>query len=240
MKFGIVQFPGSNCDYDCYYAVKNWIHGQVELIWHKEKKLHDYDCIILPGGFTYGDYLRVGAIARYSPVMRDVISFAEKGGFVIGICNGFQVLTEARLLPGALIRNDCLHFICQQQSIKIENHRTPFTSLYQQGQVVTMPIAHGEGCYYADQQTIDELEAHKQILFRYCDENGKISREANPNGSISNIAGICNRQRNVLGLMPHPERCMENCLGSVDGRLLFESLKIHFNEQVFAQTENNK
>lgn len=232
MKFGIVQFPGSNCDYDCYYAIRNSLKISVELIWHKDKILDGYDCIILPGGFTYGDYLRVGAIARYSPVMSAVINFAEKGGFVVGICNGFQVLTEARLLPGILIRNNCLHFICKQQTIKIENNMTPFTRLYQQGQIVKMPIAHGEGCYYADRKTIDQLEANKQVLFRYCDQSGKITREANPNGSLSNIAGICNRERNILGLMPHPERCMEGCLGSTDGRLLFESLKMYINENI--------
>lgn len=232
MKFGIVQFPGSNCDYDCYYAIKNSLKISVGLIWHKDKILDGYDCIILPGGFTYGDYLRVGAIARYSPVMSAVINFAEKGGFVVGICNGFQVLSEARLLPGVLIRNNCLHFICKQQTVKIENNRTPFTRLYQQGQIVTMPIAHGEGCYYADRKTIDQLEANKQVLFRYCDQSGQITRKANPNGSLSNIAGICNRERNILGLMPHPERCMEDCLGSVDGRLLFESLKMYINENI--------
>ena len=227
MQIGIVQFPGSNCDYDCYYAIRYCLKISAAMIWHKEKKLDNYDCIILPGGFTYGDYLRVGAIARYSPIMSAVINFAKKGGFVIGICNGFQVLTEARLLPGALIRNNCLHFICQQQTIKVENNKTPFTSLYQQGQVLKMPIAHGEGCYYADKKTIDRLEANKQVLLRYCNSCGKITRQANPNGSLSNIAGICNKERNVFGLMPHPERCMEDCLGSVDGRLVFKSLRIH-------------
>jgi phosphoribosylformylglycinamidine synthase len=224
----VVVFPGSNCDYDCYYAIKNILKAPIEMIWHKEKEynLKGYDCIILPGGFSYGDYLRVGAIARYSPIMTAVIDFALKGGLVLGICNGFQVLTEARLLPGALIKNECLHFICRQQTIRVENVDTPFTKLYRKGQVLKIPIAHGEGCYYADQKTISELENHHQILFRYCDAYGEITREANPNGSLSHIAGICNRERNIVGLMPHPERAMEECLGSLDGRLLFESIVI--------------
>jgi phosphoribosylformylglycinamidine synthase I len=228
MKFGIVQFPGSNCDYDCYYAIRNIIQASAEMIWHKKEKLDGYDCIVLPGGFTYGDYLRVGAIARYSPIMSAVIDFAEKGGLVLGICNGFQVLTEARLLPGALIRNDCLHFMCRQQMIRLENIDTPFTGLYQKGQVLQIPIAHGEVCYYTDQKTIKQLEANKQIVFRYCDSKGDITKEANPNGSLFNIAGICNKERNVLGLMPHPERCVEHCLGSVGGLLLFQSIIMHF------------
>ncbi len=233
MKFGVVQFPGSNCDYDCYYAIKNILKAPVEMIWHKEKEhnLKGYDCIVLPGGFSYGDYLRVGAIARYSPIMTAVIDFALKGGLVLGICNGFQVLTEAKLLPGALIRNECLHFICRQQTIRVENIDTPFTKLYQKGQVLKIPIAHGEGCYYADEETISELENHHQILFRYCDARGEITREANPNGSLSNIAGICNRERNIVGLMPHPERAMEECLASLDGRLLFESIVIQLKQR---------
>lgn len=232
MKFGIVQFPGSNCDNDCYHAMKNVLQIPTEMIWHKENDLHGYDCIILPGGFSYGDYLRVGAIARYAPIMSAVIDFAGKGGMVLGICNGFQVLTEAKLLPGALIRNHCLHFICKTQTIRVEHNKTPFTERYQKGQVLEFPIAHGEGCYYADQKTIERLEKNKQILFRYCNSNGEITQKTNPNGSISHIAGICNRERNVLGLMPHPERCMEDCLGSIDGRLLFEGIVGHLRRDV--------
>lgn len=227
MKFGVVQFPGSNCDYDCYYALKYILKVYTELIWHKETNTFGYDCIVLPGGFSYGDYLRVGAIARYSPVMKAVIDFARRGGLVIGICNGFQILTEVGLLPGALIRNNCLHFICKQQTIRVENTKTPFTSWCQEGQILKIPIAHGEGCYYADQNTIDELEENNQVLFRYCGSQGEIVPEANPNGSLHNIAGICNKERNILGLMPHPERSMEDCLGSTDGRLIFESV-IHY------------
>lgn len=224
MRFGIVQFPGSNCDYDCYYAIRDVLNVSVEMIWHKENNVDGFDCLVLPGGFSYGDYLRAGAIARYSPIMLAVTSFAQKGGLVLGICNGFQVLTEAQLLPGALTRNECLHFICKQQTVRVENIDSPYTNLYQEKQVLKMPIAHGEGCYYADKKTIDELEANHQILFRYCDPQGKIIKDSNPNGSVSNIAGICNKQRNVLGLMPHPERCTEMLLGSADGRLLFESI----------------
>ncbi len=227
MRFGVVQFPGSNCDYDCFYAVRDIMQINTDMIWHKKMMLDNYDCIILPGGFTYGDYLRVGAIARYSPVMSAIIEFAKKGGLVLGICNGFQVLTEARLLPGALIWNDCLHFVCKQQMIKVENIQTPFTSLYQEGQVLQFPIAHGEGCYYADKRTMEQLEKNKQIVFRYCSTEGEITVEFNPNGSSGNIAGICNESGNVLGLMPHPERCVEHCLGSVDGILLFKSIIKH-------------
>lgn len=232
MKFGIVQFPGSNCDYDCYNAVKGVLGQDAQLLWHKETSLEKSDCIILPGGFTYGDYLRVGAIARYSPIMSSVIDFAQKGGFILGICNGFQVLTETGLLPGALIKNDCLHFICQQQAIRIDNNKTPFTCHYQKGQILQFPIAHGEGHYYASQSTIQKLETNQQIIFRYCDKMGHVTPEANPNGSVSNIAGICNKSKNVLGLMPHPERCMENCLGSKDGLMIFQSLLSIFENNI--------
>ncbi len=224
MKFGVIKFPGSNCDFDCYYAINNIMEVPVEWIWHKQENVDGFDCIFLPGGFTYGDYLRVGAIARYSPIMRAVIDFAKKGGLVIGICNGFQVLTEAGLLPGTLTRNECLHFICKQQTIRVENSSTPFTGSCQKKQILRIPIAHGEGCYYADRETLEKLELNNQIIFRYCDVSGNISRQANPNGSLSNIAGICNKEKNVLGLMPHPERAIENCLGSDDGRLIFESI----------------
>ncbi len=224
MKFGVVQFPGSNCDFDCYYALRYILEVPTEFIWHKESDIANYDCIVLPGGFSYGDYLRVGAIARYSPVMEAILDFAQKGGLLIGICNGFQVLTEARLLPGALIRNNCLHFICKQQTIRVENIGTPFTNLCQKSQILKIPVAHGEGCYYADRYIIEELEANNQVLFRYCDNQGRITSDANPNGSLNNIAGICNKKRNIIGLMPHPERSMEDCLGSTDGRLIFESI----------------
>lgn len=231
MKFGLIQFPGSNCDFDCYYAINNIMKIPVEWIWHKQQNVDGFDCIFLPGGFTYGDYLRVGAIARHSPIMQTVINFARKGGLVIGICNGFQVLTEARLLPGTLIRNECLHFICKQQAIRVENINTPFTKLFQKNQVLQIPIAHGEGCYYADKKTLEKLEKNDQVIFRYCDTNGAISGESNPNGSLSNIAGICNKERNVLGLMPHPERAMEACLGSADGRLVFKSIIDHIRKK---------
>ncbi|GAB4116473.1 MAG: phosphoribosylformylglycinamidine synthase subunit PurQ [Candidatus Caldatribacteriota bacterium] len=224
MKFGVVQFPGSNCDYDCYYALKYVLKVPTEFIWHKEKDISGYNCIVLPGGFSYGDYLRVGAIARYSPVMKAVVDFARRGGLLIGICNGFQILTEAGLLPGALIRNHCLHFVCKPQNIRVENIETPFTNRCQKGQVLKVPIAHGEGCYYTDQKTLEELEKNNQVLFRYCDIEGKITKAANPNGSLHNIAGICNKKRNIFGLMPHPERSMEECLGSTDGHLIFESI----------------
>jgi len=232
MKFGIVQFPGSNCDYDCYYAINQVLRFPADMIWHKDKSLDGYACVILPGGFTYGDYLRVGAIARHSPIMTAVVNFARNGGLVLGICNGFQVLTEAKLLPGAFIRNNCLHFLCQNQTIRVENVDSPYTKLFQKNQILQIPIAHGEGCYYADKETIDLLETNQQILFRYCDSNGVITKEANPNGSIANIAGICNKERNVFGLMPHPERCMEDCLGSIDGRLLFESIIMYLKEVI--------
>jgi phosphoribosylformylglycinamidine synthase subunit PurQ / glutaminase len=230
MKFGVVQFPGSNCDFDCYYAI-NIMKIPVEWIWHKQQNVDDFDCIFLPGGFTYGDYLRVGAIARHSPIMQAVINFARKGGLVVGICNGFQVLTEARLLPGTLIRNEYLHFICKQQTIRVENTNTPFTKLFQKSQVLRIPIAHGEGCYYTDTETLQKLEKNNQVIFRYCDVNGSISGQSNPNGSLSNIAGICNKERNVLGLMPHPERAIEDCLGSSDGRLIFESIIEHIRKK---------
>lgn len=228
MKFGIVQFPGSNCDYDCYYALKYILKVPTGFIWHKESDITNYDCIILPGGFSYGDYLRVGAIARYSPVIKAILDFAKKGGLVIGICNGFQILTEARLLPGVLIRNDCLHFVCRKQAIIVENINTPFTNLYRKGQILKMPIAYGDGCYYANRDVIAELEDNNLILFRYCDEQGEITQKANPNGSMNNIAGICNMKRNIFGLMPHPERSMEDCLGSIDGRLIFKSIINYF------------
>lgn len=224
MNFGIVVFPGSNCDHDCYHVAKHVAGGEAVYLWHKEERLPDLDCVIVPGGFSYGDYLRAGAIARLSPVMAAVADFANGGGLVIGICNGFQVLLEAGLLPGAMRRNDSLRFVCRQQTLRVENVSTPFTGNYRTGQVVRIPIAHAEGNYYADPETVAELEANGQVVFRYCDARGETTEQANPNGSLANIAGICNRDRNVLGMMPHPERAAEALLGSTDGLALFQSL----------------
>lgn len=224
MRFGVIVFPGSNCDYDCFNAVKRVFRQQVEFIWHDSKKLDGFDCIILPGGFSYGDYLRAGAIARFSHIMDSIIKFADKGGLVIGICNGFQILTEAGLLPGALQRNKDLKFICRNVYLRCENNKTPFTKKIKMGQTLMIPIAHGEGNYTADPATLSELKRNKQIVFTYCDEKGRITDEANPNGSMLNIAGICNKKRNVLGMMPHPERCSEAILGGIDGKLIFESV----------------
>ncbi len=224
MRFGVVVFPGSNCDYDCYYVLRNVLQKKVSFIWHKEKNLSDYDCLILPGGFSYGDYLRTGAIARFSPIMKSIEKFAEEGGLVVGICNGFQVLLEAGLLPGAMLRNKTLSFVCKFINIRVENSSVPYTYLCQQGQVLSIPIAHIEGNYYADDETIESLEENNQIVFRYCDERGELSEDSNPNGSKGSIAGICNREGNILGMMPHPERASESILGSDDGRLVFESV----------------
>lgn len=224
MKFGVVIFPGSNCDYDCWWVVKEVLGEKVEFIWHKEKNLSGYDCIILPGGFSYGDYLRAGAIARFSPVMPEVVKFAHRGGLVIGICNGFQILLEAGLLPGAMRKNRDLLFICRYIYIRVENTHTPFTSLCKKGQVLHIPIAHFEGNYYVDSKTLLRLKKNDQIIFRYCNERGEVTEDANPNGSLEAIAGICNERRNVLGMMPHPERCAESILGSQDGKIIFESI----------------
>jgi phosphoribosylformylglycinamidine synthase len=224
VRFGVVVFPGSNCDYDCYYVLRNVLKKKVDFIWHKEKNLSGYDCLILPGGFSYGDYLRTGAIARFSPIMKSIEEFAKKGGLVIGICNGFQVLLEAGLLPGAMLRNKTLNFICKFVNIRVENNSVPYTYLCQQGQVLSIPIAHIEGNYYANDEIIESLEENNQIVFRYCDERGELSEDSNPNGSKGSIAGICNREGNILGMMPHPERASESILGSDDGRLIFESL----------------
>ena len=215
MKFGIIVFPGSNCDRDCYHVVKNVINQPVEFIWHQQESVQGFDCIILPGGFSYGDYLRTGAVARFSPIMKEVIKFANAGGLVIGICNGFQILLEAGLLPGAMQRNKSLHFICKFVELSVENTNTPFTRRYKKQQRVNIPIAHNEGNYYIDKQGLAELKKNKQIVFRYTD---------NPNGSVYNIAGICNKKKNVLGMMPHPERCSEAILGSEDGKLIWESV----------------
>lgn len=224
MKFGVIVFPGSNCDQDVYYVLHTILDQPVDYIWHTETTLKGYDCVVLPGGFSYGDYLRAGAIARFAPIMSAVVEFAQKGGLVLGICNGFQILLEAGLLPGAMLRNSCLQFRCQDTYLRVENNATPFTNRFQRGQVIKMPIAHNEGNYYADPETLNRLKERGQVVFRYCTSEGEITLEANPNGSLENIAGIINEEGNVLGLMPHPERCAEEILGGTDGRELFASI----------------
>ncbi|WP_258358523.1 phosphoribosylformylglycinamidine synthase subunit PurQ [Moorella sulfitireducens (nom. illeg.)] len=224
MKFGVIVFPGSNCDQDVYHALGSVLGQPVDYLWHGDTDVTGYDCLVLPGGFSYGDYLRAGAIARFAPIMPAVIDFARSGGLVLGICNGFQILLEAGLLPGAMRRNDCLQFRCQWTYLKVENGATPFTNRFREGQVVRIPIAHGEGNYYADAATLRELETNRQVVFRYCNENGEVTPATNPNGSVGNIAGIINREGNVLGMMPHPERCVESILGGTDGRELFASI----------------
>ena len=224
MKFGVVVFPGSNCDHDAYHLIKKVIQAEIEYIWHADNSLRLFDAIILPGGFSYGDYLRAGAVARFSPVMQEIVRFAKEGGKVIGICNGFQILLESGLLPGALIANDTLRFRCKPVHIKVINRDTDFTGKFRAGQVLTMPIAHYSGNYFADEETLAELEAENRIVFQYCTEDGDVVAEANPNGSCRNIAGVLNREGNVLGMMPHPERAGEPILGSDDGLGIFESL----------------
>jgi phosphoribosylformylglycinamidine synthase len=224
MKIGVVVFPGSNCDHDCQHVLKDVLGQYVEMIWHKETLLAGLDAIVLPGGFSYGDYLRTGAIARFSPVMGAVKQFAENGGLVLGICNGFQILLEAGLLPGAMLRNTSLNFICKDVYVRVENAATPFTGRYRPGQVLKIPIAHADGNYYTDEVTRSQIKANAQVVFRYCDAEGKVTEAANPNGSLDNIAGIQNPAGNVLGMMPHPERCSEDVLGGHDGRLIFESM----------------
>ncbi len=222
-NFGVLVFPGSNCDRDIAYVTRDLLGQPTRFIWHQETDLGDVDVVIVPGGFSYGDYLRCGAIARFSPIMQAVLDHAAQGKSVLGVCNGFQILTEVGLLPGALTRNRDLHFICDRTPLKLENHRSPWTNTYNQP-VITLPIAHGEGRYHADPDTLKDLEDHDQILFRYCDPDGIIDESHNPNGSIGNIAGITNRQGNVLGMMPHPERAADAMLGSVDGLGLFQGL----------------
>ena len=223
MKFSVVVFPGSNSDYDAFYATSRVIGEQAELIWHKDTDLKGADVVILPGGFAHGDYLRTGAIARFSPIMSAVKAFADRGGPVLGICNGFQVLLEAGLLPGAMVRNDRIKFVSQLVPVRVEQTDTPFTVACTQNQVLHLPIAHGEGNYYAPPDVLEQLEANRQVVFRYTSAAGDPGAEWNPNGSLNNIAGICNRQRNVVGLMPHPERASELALGSADGRLVLAS-----------------
>jgi phosphoribosylformylglycinamidine synthase len=224
IKFAVIVFPGSNCDHDAYHAAKHVLGHEAEFIWHKETSLKAADVVILPGGFSYGDYLRTGAIAQFSPVMTAVREFAANGGPLLGICNGFQVLCETRLLPGALLRNKDLKFHCEHVRIRVEQTDTPFTARAAAGQVLNLPIAHGEGNYFADEQTLAALESSRRIIFRYCDAAGQVTDAANPNGSVRNIAGICSEGRNVVGLMPHPERACESPLGSEDGLVLFDSV----------------
>ena len=224
MKCAVIRFPGSNCDQDCHHALQNVFGVETQYVWHKETSLDAFDLIVLPGGFSYGDYLRCGAIARFSPVMRAVVEAANRGKFVLGICNGFQILCEAGLLPGALIRNRSLHFVCEHQDVRVENVATPFTGEALTGSVLRIPIAHGEGNYVADERTLEELNLRQRILLRYVDENGAAIGAANPNGSTQNIAGICNERGNVFGLMPHPERACDSRLGSEDGKVIFESI----------------
>jgi phosphoribosylformylglycinamidine synthase len=231
VKLGVVVFPGSNCDHDCQHVLQNVLGQSVDLIWHKDALPDGLGAIVIPGGFSYGDYLRTGAIARFSPVMGGVKEFAQRGGLVIGICNGFQILLEAGLLPGAMLRNRSLHFICKDVFVRVENAETPFTGACNPGQVLKIPIAHAEGSYYTDPVTLAGLQANAQVVFRYCTPDGKLTPDANPNGSLDNIAGIRNPEGNVLGMMPHPERCAEALLGNEDGKLIFtsilESLKKH-------------
>lgn len=224
MKFGVIIFPGTNCDYDTYWVLKEQIGVPVDFLWHKDKDLKGCHCVILPGGFAHGDYLRTGAIARFSPIMSPVIDFAHRGGLVLGICNGFQVLMEAGLLPGAMLRNKSLKFICQYIYLRVENNYNPFTNTCNEGEVLKMPIAHNEGNYFVDQDTLHRMKENKQIILRYSTPEGELADEANPNGALEAIAGICNEQRNVMGLMPHPERCCETLLGSQDGRKIFQSI----------------
>jgi phosphoribosylformylglycinamidine synthase len=224
MKFGVVVFPGSNCDHDAFYAIGNVLDKPVEFIWHQSENLANSDAIILPGGFSYGDYLRTGAIARFSPVMRSVERFANSGGMVLGVCNGFQILCEAGLLPGAMMRNSGLRFICRDVHVRVEQTDTPFSNAAQKGQILKFPIAHSDGNYNCDEATLAELEKNRQVIFRYTTPDGSDDSAGNPNGAARNIAGICNRERNVAGLMPHPERAVESALGSNDGLVVFRSM----------------
>ena len=224
MKFGVVVFPGSNCDEDMVYVLRHRMKQPVVKLWHKDHDLQNCDFIVLPGGFSYGDYLRSGAIARFSPIMQEVIAFANKGGFVFGVCNGFQILCEAGLVPGALLRNDHSRFNCENVYVRPEHQAARLTAATKPGQALKIPISHGEGRYYTDAETLRSMEANGQILFRYCDASGQVTPEANPNGSLGNIAGVCNAGKNVFGMMPHPERAADPELGNTDGQVLFEGL----------------
>lgn len=223
MNVAVIQFPGSNCDQDAVHAIRIMGHS-ARLLWHKDESVGDADAVIVPGGFSYGDYLRCGAIARFSPVMQAVKTFASEGGLVLGICNGFQVLCEAGLLPGALVRNRSLQFRCEHVYLKTASEDSPFTGGVEAGRLLRIPVAHGEGCYFADEETMAALEANKQILWQYASSTGELDDDANPNGSLNNIAGVCNEARNVAGLMPHPERACEDLVGGADGRAIFESM----------------
>ncbi len=222
--FGVIVFPGSNCDHDAYHALAHVMNANAKFLWHKDTDLSGVDFLLIPGGFSYGDYLRSGAIARFSPVMQEVRSFVRKGGPVLGICNGFQILLEAGLLPGAMLHNRQLRFICKQTHLRCETNNTLFSSSLQPGQVLEIPVAHGEGNYFTDEDTLKSLQDNDQVVFRYSDAKGNVGPETNINGSIDNIAGICNKERNVLGMMPHPERAVEQQIGSDDGKAIFESI----------------
>lgn len=222
--FGVIVFPGSNCDHDAYHAMAHVMKAETKFLWHKDTDLSDIDFLLIPGGFSYGDYLRSGAIARFSPIMQSVIEFAEKGGPVLGICNGFQILLEAGLLPGAMLHNKDLRFVCKQTHLRCETSDTLFTRNIEEERVLQIPVAHGEGNYFTDEDQLKKLQDNDQIVFRYCDSQGNVTDEANFNGSVDNIAGICNSQRNILGMMPHPERAVEQLIGSDDGKLIFESV----------------
>lgn len=222
-RFGVVVFPGSNCETDCHYAAE-FVGARAEYIWHQDTDLSKVDCVVLPGGFSYGDYLRTGAVAKFSPVMGALLDFVDKGGLVIGICNGFQILLEAGLLPGAMLRNRDLKFICRYVDLAVENNQTNFTNKALTGEVIRLPIAHNEGNYYADEETLADMAVNGQVVLRYCDPSGAVTDAANPNGSQQNIAGIMNKQGNVFGLMPHPERAIEDVLGSADGQTIFKSI----------------
>ncbi len=224
MKFGVIVFPGSNCDRDCYNVVKNVLGEDVTYIWHGTEDLQNVDCVIIPGGFSYGDYLRTGAIAKYSKIMKELVKFKEQGGLIIGICNGFQILLEAGFLPGAMKLNKGLQFICDTWELKTVNNNTPFTNLLQEGQIISLPIAHKEGNYYCDEKTLKELKENNQIVFQYTNREGEISEETNPNGSVENIAGICSKDGRILGMMPHPEREAEAILGGDDGKYILQSI----------------
>ncbi len=224
MQFAIVVFPGANCDHDVYHVAKHVLGRGARFVWHKEQDLGGADCVVLPGGFSYGDYLRAGALARFSPIMEAVARYAARGGLVLGICNGFQILLEAGLLPGAMRRNRSLKFACKDVHLRVESASTPFTSRFREGEVFTAPIAHAEGNYFLEEEPLRRLEGEGRVVLRYCDANGKRTDAANPNGSIGNIAGICNAGKNVLGLMPHPERSSEEILGGASGRRVFESI----------------
>ena len=224
MKFGVCVFPGSNCDYDTYYVLRDVVGVDVVFLDYRETRIENLDCVVLPGGFSFGDYLRAGALASKTPLAKAIVDFAQKGGFVVGICNGFQILTELHLLPGALLRNENLRFVCKDVFLRVENNSTPFTKKLEKAEIIKLPIAHGEGRYYLPEEELKAMEGRGQVLFRYCQEDGTVSQGASPNGSVGNIAGVCNKEFNVFGLMPHPERACEDILGYHDGLLLWYSL----------------